>query len=613
MTGGMSRRRFLSTAGVAVLAGTEALTSPSIARTVRPRHRGQRGVLVLGGGVAGLTAAHELAERGYRVTVIERRELGGKARSVVVPRTGAGGRRPLPGEHSWRSFFGVYRNLPDTLRRIPLPGGRSVHDKLTATDAIVLAHSGGRDDLWIPSVSSPTRSVRTVDEAARELIAVLQTAGGLSASDATSLAQKFLIYSSSCDERRYGEWEHMSWWDYVQADKHSNEYRSFLNVLPRAVALRPKQTSARTVGSYFTGLFWSFFTDRGNDGAPDQVLTGPTSDMWITPWANHLRSLGVKFALHHTLEALAIRRGRIVSARVRDPHGHRHNLEADWFVCSLPVERARRLWTRAILAADPHLELMNQIATAGCNGMQFYLRREVPIAPGHYVCSDSPWALSSISQAQFWNGDFASTYGTGRQHDCLSVAISEFDQPGTLVPKPASQCTPQEFAREVWEQLKQYANKPGRTLLTDADLDSWFIDPGLHLPQAGHPVLTNDDQMFVNPVGGWFNRPSSTTAIPNLCLAADYVRTERDAATMEAANEAGRSAANAVLQASSSKAPAAEIRSQFQPPEFDALKQIDGDRYRRGEPNLFDQAVSIPHLPGTLRQLVEQVVLPVTG
>ena len=57
-------------------------------------------VIVIGGGVAGLTAAHELAERGYSVTVYEQRAAwGGKARSQPVPGSGTDGRRDLPGEH----------------------------------------------------------------------------------------------------------------------------------------------------------------------------------------------------------------------------------------------------------------------------------------------------------------------------------------------------------------------------------------------------------------------------------------------------------------------------------------------------------------------------------
>ena len=57
-------------------------------------------VLVLGGGVGGLSAAHELAERGFSVTVVEDRDdPGGKARSIFVGGSGTEGREDLPAEH----------------------------------------------------------------------------------------------------------------------------------------------------------------------------------------------------------------------------------------------------------------------------------------------------------------------------------------------------------------------------------------------------------------------------------------------------------------------------------------------------------------------------------
>jgi hypothetical protein len=77
-------------------------------------------VIVLGGGVAGLTAAHELVERGFNVEVYERQvQCGGKARSITKDGSGASGRRDLPGEHGFRFFPGFYQHIPDTMRRIP--------------------------------------------------------------------------------------------------------------------------------------------------------------------------------------------------------------------------------------------------------------------------------------------------------------------------------------------------------------------------------------------------------------------------------------------------------------------------------------------------------------
>src|SRR5262245_64420487 len=91
-------------------------------------------VIVIGGGVAGLTAAHELSERGAAVTVYERRpDWGGKARSQFVPGTAAGGRKPLPGEHGFRFYPRFYKHVIDTMHRIPVGGGRSVADRLRPT------------------------------------------------------------------------------------------------------------------------------------------------------------------------------------------------------------------------------------------------------------------------------------------------------------------------------------------------------------------------------------------------------------------------------------------------------------------------------------------------
>ena len=99
-------------------------------------------VAVLGGGVAGLTAAHELAERGFAVTVYEARDrLGGKARSLPVPGSGTDGRRDLPAEHGFRFFPGFYRHVPDTMRRIGVDG------HLVGAERVLLAQGDGRNEL----------------------------------------------------------------------------------------------------------------------------------------------------------------------------------------------------------------------------------------------------------------------------------------------------------------------------------------------------------------------------------------------------------------------------------------------------------------------------------
>ena len=71
------------------------------------------------------------------------------------------------------------------------------------------------------------------------------------------------------------------------------------------------------------------------------------------------------------------------------------------------------------------------------NGIQFYLETDEPLTDGHAIYLDSNWALTSISQRQFWRGYDLSEYGNGRVGGILSVDISNWTAPGNFNGKPA--------------------------------------------------------------------------------------------------------------------------------------------------------------------------------
>ena len=60
------------------------------------------------------------------------------------------------------------------------------------------------------------------------------------------------------------------------------------------------------------------------------------------------------------------------------------------------------------------------------------------------------------------------------------------------------------------------------------------------------------------------------------------MQTDIDLATMEGANESGRAAVNALLEATGSKAEPAEMYKLYDPPEFEPLKAVDRDRLQAG-------------------------------
>lgn len=581
----LSRRTLLRAtaagAGAAALAGYHASPAAAAGRTVA----------ILGGGVAGLSAAHELVERGFAVTVYERKALGGKARSIPVPDSATGDRLPLPGEHGFRFFPGFYQNLTDNMRRTPYPGNANgCWDNLVRATTYLGSRSGGRADLTLPFLFPlpPHPAPFTPTSMMQTIAAGLETGMRLPPDEAAYFARKLVVYQTSCDERRLGQWEKLSWNDYVRADEMSYEYQRMLGdgMIRNLAAMKSADASAHSIGLVGEVTLWSAL-GRGNEpgASVDRVLDGSTSEVWLDPWIAHLRRLGVRFEVGWAASALHLDGGTVRTATLRNAAGESREVSADWFLSAMPVERFARLVTADVLAADPGLAGVLRLRTDWMNGLMFFLKRELPLTPGHVNYVDSPWAITSISQAQFWSRDFA-TYGDGTVADCFSTILSDWVSAGTFNGKAAKDCTPAEIAAETWKQLKAHLNDTGEPVLTDDLLHSWFLDPAIIA--SGTPQVTNDEPLFIQHVDSWKDRPTSKTRIGNLFLSGDWVRTDINVTTMEGANEGARQAVNALLDAAGSSEPRCTLKTLFRPPEFEAFKRVDQQNYRLGLPNAFD-------------------------
>jgi 15-cis-phytoene desaturase len=535
-------------------------------------------VAIIGGGVAGLSAAHELAERGFQVTVYEAsRTTGGKARSIFVPGTGTGGRRDLPGEHGFRFFPSFYRHLPDTMQRIPFgknPNG--VADNLVATSRTRLAR------IDAPPVDVLTRfpsGLRDVADLARM---VVKSDLDLPREDLLFVGKLFLTLLTSCRERRFSEYEHAPWWDFVQANQRSPEFRKyFCDVAVRSlVAMCPRRASTRTTGV----IGMQIWIDHARPGAQvDRLLNGPTHDAWITPWRTYLEGLGVQFEFGARATRLNLQHGRIASVRLAMPAGVR-DIAADYYLMAIPVERMAALASNAVTEADPSLAHLDRLHTEWMNGVQFFLDREMPLVNGHLALVDAPWALTAISQKQFWPNIDLANFGDGRAREVLSVIISNWDEPGAFVNKPARECSRDEIQAEVWAQLKAHVNARGVQTLRDAALVTAYLADSIeHRPDG---TLVNHEPLLINTAGSWAYRPEAVTRIPNFFLAADYVRTNTDIATMESANEAARRAVNGILDAAGASGSPCSVWDLDEPAVFKPLQALDRIRLKRGQPHL---------------------------
>jgi 15-cis-phytoene desaturase len=535
-------------------------------------------IIVLGGGIGGLTAAHELAERGFQVQVFERRSrFGGKARSVEVPNSATAGHMNLPGEHGYRFFPNFYKHVPDTMARIPYPGNAAgVLDNIVRGSRTQIARNGK------VSIITVARYPVTLDDWVDAFKALVGgKALGIPDQEVLFYVDRLLTLLTTCEERRVAEYEKIPWWDFVDAANKSAAYQQFLvrGTTRSLVALRPEEGSTRTVG--YIGLQLGLGLLKVGDPV-DRVLNGPTSEVWIDPWTRYLESCGVQLNTGARVASFQMSGPEIASVTI-EVDGNLQEVSGDYYVSALPAEVMAPLITGEMKQAAPSIANIDKLHTAWMNGIQFYLEHDVPIVNGHTIYIDSPWSLTSISQRQFWRPGLLQKYGDGRLGGILSVDISDWSSPGILYGKPAMQCTAQEIKDEVWTQIKEHLDMDGVRQLEDANLMGWFLDPDIEFPNPSE--VTNLEPLLINTAGSLANRPEAHTEIPNLFLASDYVHTYTDLATMEGANEAARRAVNAILDREGSSAPRAAVWPLEEPEFFAPMRQYDRLRFRLGLPH----------------------------
>ncbi len=583
-------------------------------------------VVIIGGGVGGLSAAHELVTRGFEVEVFELHSIpGGKARSYGVKGTaGSKDKHDLPAEHGFRFFPGYYKHVIDTMANTPYwDADQTVKDRLTTVDAEVEA-SFLRAATILPSHLPHTfaglfklwwkrRGTTRIPIGYREMFFYMR---------------RLWQILTSCHERRDRQYEQIPWWEFIEADRKSLAYQRYLGNMTRTlVAANPHKVSTRTNGNNWLQVLQGMFSTDN-----DRVLDGPTNEVWIHPWLKFLIGKGVKYHVNAQATEILTDGKRVTGIKIvedrkssklwhkplkmaqvldcdryritewKESEEKEVTVQADYYVSAVPVERMAQLvgneievhdvptfeW-RDIAEVDPELKKIAQLSFSvqWMNGIQFYLKpseagKAAPTMPGHAIYVEAPFALTSIFQSRYWKDIDLASYGDGTVESVLSVDISNWsDGVGRIYDRPAFQLTRTQVKDEVWEDLKISLRHNPEAKIEDDNLVNWFLDFDI-LPDP-RILLRNKEPLLVNRVNTWRLRPRAYTAIPNLCLASDYVQTNTDLATMEGANEAARRAVNYLLHETGSDAPRCRIWPLKEPDFLIPFRAFDRERFYRGE------------------------------
>lgn len=443
--------------------------------------------MVMGGGLAGLSAAMNLARFGLRVTLLEKEEgrLGGRASSIRGP----DGRYVDYGLHV---FCRHYLNLLAAMSEAGIAEEMIEWHSATryvATDGSFRLTS--LDPLPSPFhltrflFSSPFPLRDRLRGAMAGLMVALRGDDGLMREDG----------------RSYEDWNN--------ANGLGAGMLAFGNAGCDASTFLPAdKVSAKPV------LSWMKLLLRNSSSADIGVLRGTLDEGLIRPLTTLAQGLGVTIRRNAAVERIDNHGSRVTGLQVTGPTGE-ETVRADYYVSALPLEALQRLATSSALPDDPYFRRLRQIGTVPATCVVVSFDRPIDGVDGGPVLVESGLIRDFKGVA-----DGNPTSGGSRPASVvqflLSRASADSEEDGSLTDAVLT-----EFAR-VWPSARG-----ARATKTSV----------LRIPHA----------MYAAYPGAEACRPIQRSPLDNLFVAGDWTKQELNAC-MEGAFVSGMLAADAILR-----------------------------------------------------------------
>ena len=530
-------------------------------------------VLVLGGGIAGMSAAMELM-RDHEVTIVERRgQLGGKARTWTDPD------RNVFREHSFRVFHDTYHNTFDTMRRVSIGGAKTIRDNLepyVSREALFESYPKTWERYAGGVELSRLEKARNMRDALRLLRVMIASDARLKARYRTCAFDD--LFAPRRDGSRgmvYQALKDMAQVEY-SAERMSPDLKIMINFIEKHFMHGPP------------GLGWN-------------ALRGPTSDTFIEPWRRHLEEGGVTIHTHAEVLTLEYDRAHnaVTDVTVRDvTSGDLRELKADVVISAVPSDALLGVAPMALQRAAPAaFSALRQVKRVWNNGAIIYSSRPTPVRGSYYMWH--PWRVAVTTYSWRWDARWdLARYGVGpdagRIREIISYVICDWTSPGPHTGRAARDCSPD----QIYEELCAMS-EADPSVMPDFNRDhhvhprdlrgepmTCAVDEALIYDDAGQHIVANEDSLMHLPPGGWFDMPRARTPIDNFVLASTHCYNAFGCGdSMEGANETGRRAANAALDHLGSRRRVPVLEGRDDSPAvklLNVLRAIDGALFRAG-------------------------------
>lgn len=461
----------------------------------RPRrNEGDARVAVVGGGLAGMTAAKVLAERGFDLDLFDAHDyLGGKVGAWPVD--GPDG-RPVYTEHGYHAFFPHYYNLLRVFEEL----GISEHFRPIDDYRILL-----RDGRQFSFAGLETTPVLNILDMLRRKVYSLSD---VLLNPRTMGLMALLQYDP---QRTFERFDHVSYDEFTRRTRLPAGLKLMFNSFSRAFFAQPELMSMAELIKSFHFFF------LGQDGGLIYDYPDESYELsLLAPFQRAIEGSGGRIHLSSPIGAIGLDDdGRF------DLNGEHY----DYLVFSPDVAGARRIVDASPALAERYPLFARQVGGLKISQryavLRLWLDRDFGRdLPGFVITEHAP-LLDSISfypRLEKSSADWAAASGGGVfELHCYSVP----DHVGSR--------------EEVREHLLR-------------ELGDYFPEFKQAAILAEHLQVNRDFTAF--HTGLWAERPATVIDVPNLFLAGDWVRLPLPAMLMEAAVTSGLLAANEVLDRS---------------------------------------------------------------
>jgi isorenieratene synthase len=559
-------------------------------------------VVVVGGGLAGMSAALELAERGAAVTLVEAAShLGGKLGGWPIEIDG----ETYPMEHGFHGFFAQYYNLDDVIHRLGLDDGF-----VPAPSYPMLFRDGEPENFEPGSSGFPLN-----------LAGFYLSSNNLGVRSMTSTSPQMQALLQFDAERTYAELDEISFQEFCDQGVDPAIYDFFFGPFAKTTLNDPGNVSAAYVLQFF-----HFYYLGNPEGLSFRYTRDDSMTGLIDPWRTRLESLGVDVVTGAEVRGVTIEDGQARSVELGRPRASAPlvtGFDPGGVGEGAPVEIGRDAWdvplyavrlspategTSGVVAMRGRcthqgcpLRPVNDGFSCPCHGGRFD-REGTPVSgppdrplerlridedrvlvgeqerrslPADYVVvatdvggtrmilgnSDVPEGMAAriggLKEAdpyvvvRLWfdrevPGEGAGFFTTGQYELLDSIGIYERLQ------RPAREWADAHHGAIV--ELHSYGVPPHLDRGRDANRDVLVAEFLECMPEYADAKIIHEEVMQQSnfagfPPGSHASRPRTVTEVPNLFLAGDWVRLDLPVALMEAAVTSGRLAANEILAA----------------------------------------------------------------